>query len=299
MTDPATTAPTPAAKPRRRGPNRMIIVWGRPNAGKTTFCMSLGVDAANRWRWVAHVDGDDSAASVPDMFADPAVARHYPVDLDAAAMRKAILALIPAVASGECGAAIIEGLCPLYDFYVGESFGDNPKEADAGGMHAMKLYAAPAAKVRAVHSAITRLFQAAPKDSGFVCVVTMHAKNAAGVTEAPKWRPDVSNGVWEEFWRMTPIVVELTRFGAGAPVIEWADPTNEIRRMKNSVAAAKLVEHRNAGKPLGSLPAFIDTINGAEAFQVRAARAREAAKTAAAAPPPTSETPAADLPLAA
>jgi hypothetical protein len=279
------TVPTPApARPRRGGPNRNIVAWGDGNNGKTTFVMSLVADPTDpRWRYLAHIDGDQSDASVEGLYADDSIARHFPVDLDAQQFRQALLDLIPDVASGKCGAVLVEGLCPLLDFYVGKAMGENPREADAGGMTMAKLYTGPNNKIRTVHSAITELYQAAPRDSGFVMVTTFHAKNVAGMGAPPSWAPDISGGVWLEFWRMTPIVLELTRLGDGPPMIEWNDPQQKIRRIKNGAARQQAQARRDAGKPLATLPAFLDTIRGAEAHQRKTQIARE---TAARAPKP-------------
>lgn len=290
----AASAAIAATARKRGGPNRMIIVWGRPNAGKSTFAFTLATDAADpRFRWLGHVDGDDSGASLAGAY-DPAIARHYPVLLDSQDFIRALRELEAPVAAGECGAVVVEGLCPLYDHYVGISFGDNPEEAEAGGTETMRLYTAPAGKIRAVHSAITRLYQAAPRDSGFVMVITMHAKNVGGVGKTPVWAPDVSAGVWEEFWRMTPIVLELARLDGQAPQIEWADPKNETRRIKNIAARNAAEAARAKGQPLATLPQFLDTIAGAERWQAREQRKREVAAKAKVAPPPA-EAPTAPL----
>lgn len=294
MTETAQTPAAGAAPARRKrgGPNRMIIVWGRPNAGKSTFAFTLATDPADpRFRWLGHVDGDDSGASLAGSY-DPAIARHFPVQLDSQDFIRALKELEAPVRSGECGAVVVEGLCPLYDHYVGISFGDNPEEAEAGGAETMRLYTAPAGKIRAVHSAITRLYQAAPRDSGFVMVVTMHAKNVGGVGKPPAWAPDVSAGVWEEFWRMTPIVLELARLDGQAPRIEWADPKNEIRRIKNIAARNAAEAARSKGTPLATLPAFLDTIAGAERWQAAEQRKREAAAAKPAPKPPEQAEPA-------
>lgn len=281
----ATSAAVTATARKRGGPNRMIVVWGRPNAGKSTFAFTLATDPADpRFRWLGHVDGDDSGASLAGAY-DPAIARHFPVQLDSQEFIAALKGLEAPVRAGECGAVVVEGLCPLYDHYVGISFGENPEEAEVGGPTTMRLYTAPAAKLRAVHSAITRLYQAAPKDSGFVMVVTMHAKNVAPIGQEKSWAPDVSAGVWEEFWRMTPIVLELARLDGQAPRIEWADPKNEVRRIKNTAARSAAEAARAKGKPLATLPAFLDVIAGAERWQAGEARKREAAAAAKAAPP--------------
>lgn len=288
---------TPATPIRKRsGPNRRVILWARPDFGKTTLALSLISDVQDaRWRWTALIDGDESAASVGHLFADPSVARHFPVDLDWREFVKAIDALLPAVASGECGAVVLEGLCPLYDFLVGGSFGENPEEVEAGGNAMSRLYTGPSAKLRAVHTAITRLYQAAPKNSGFVCVITMHAKNIGGMGKPPVWEPDVSFGVWDEFWRMTPIAVELDRFGDGAPRLVFEDPGHKIRRIKNSVARDRLRQLVASGKPedlrkFSTLPAFLDLLRGAESFAAKQQVARQAAANKPApAPTPTPE----------
>lgn len=272
------------SSPTRAGPNRNMILLGRPHAGKTTFAFGLALDPTDtRYRWVAHMDGDESASSVAAAFADPSIARHYPLDLDEQQWRREILGLIPAVASGECGAVIVEGLAPLYTFYAGENFGNNPEEAEKGGNATRLLYAMPAAKLRSVHSAITRLYQAAPKDSGFVMCCTMHMKNVGDVGKAPNWVPRVSSGVWDEFFAMTPIVLELSRTGDGAPYLEWNDVTNSLRRIKNAAAKAAAEKARAEGRALKTIQQFLDTIRGAEQWQRNAAKAKEAAQSKAAA----------------
>lgn len=302
MTEPTTTpAPTPARK--RSGPKRRVVLWARPDFGKTTLAMTLASDPTDtRWRWVALVDGDESASSVSHLFADPAVARHFPIPLDWRAFIRALDALLPAVASGECGAVVIEGLCPLYDYLYGLECAANPKEIEAGGNAALRLRVKPAAFLRAVHSAITRLYQAAPEDGGFVCVITMHAKKTSQMGTADTWAPDLSDGVWDEIWRLTPIAVELDRFGDGAPRIVFEDPAHKIRRVKNAVARDELRRLQASGKPedlkkFSTLPAFLGLISGAERFAARQQLARQSAADKAAAP--VTPAPAADPPIAA
>jgi hypothetical protein len=298
MTEPtATPAPAPVAKPARKrtGPNRRAVVWARPDFGKTTLAMTLASDPTDpRWRWVALVDGDQSASSVSHLFADPAVARHFKVKLEWMAFIRALDALLPAVASGECGAVVIEGLCPLYDYLYGLECAANPDAVAAGGNTALKLRVKPAAYLRAVHSALTRLEQAAPEDSGFVMVITMHAKKTSQMgSTTDTWAPDLSDGVWDEIWRLTPVAVELDRFGDGAPRIVFEDPTHKIRRIKNSVVRDEMRRLVASGRPedlrkFSTLPAFLDMHNGAERFAAKQQIAKQAAADKPAPPtPPT------------
>lgn len=310
MTDVITTAaaisgtPAPSAAPprarRRGGPNRRIVLWARPDFGKTTLAMTLASDPTDaRFRWVALVDGDESSSSVSHLFADPQVARHFKVKLEWQAFIRALDALLPAVAAGECGAVVIEGLCPLYDYLYGIECAANPKEIEAGGNAALRLRVKPAAYLRAVHSAITRLYQAAPDDGGFVCVITMHAKKTSQMGAAETWAPDLSDGVWDEIWRLTPIAVELDRFGDGAPRIVFEDATHKIRRIKNAVVRDEMRRLQASGRPedlrkFSTLPAFLDLHTGAERFA-----AGQQLKKQAAADKPVAPTAPTDLPLAA
>ncbi len=270
----------PAVHPGRAGmPNRNIILRGRPHVGKTTFGAGLVLDPSDpRWRWMAHFDADESASSIADAFADPSVARHFPLDLDEQQWRDEILSIKPAVAAGECGAMLVEGVAPLYVYYAGKAFGENPAEVEKGGNHTRLLYAKPAAKIRSVYQAILEVYQAAPKDSGFVCIVTMHMKNVGEVGKAEIWEPRVSEGVWGEMFTMTPVVIELSRTGSSPPYIEWEDPTNEQRRIKNALARDALDKKRVAGTVPTKLAGFLDVIRGAEQWQRNAAKVREAAE---------------------
>jgi hypothetical protein len=294
MSEATPTAASPTIRPRRSGPNRMMVEWGPANTGKTTLATSLvATPEDTRWRYLSHIDGDDSASSIMGLFADSAVARHYPVNLGIAEFRAAILDRIPDIASGACGALVVEGLGPLYKHYVGEMFGSHPDDAMAGGNTTRLLYAPAANMVAGVRSAITRAFQAAPLNSGFACIVTMHAKNIGSIGQPDVLVPMLSAGPWKDLYSMTPIVVELSRLGDGPPRIEWDDPTNKIRRCKNAVARAKLQQHRDTGKPISTLPAFFDIMNGAEAHQRKTQIARE---TAARAPKPAPPTASPDAP---
>jgi len=298
MTDQTTPAAPSGATPKARkrgGPNRRIVVWARPDYGKSTLALSLVADPADdRWRWAALVDGDESASSVGHLLADPAIARHLPVDLDWRQFVDALDSLLPAVRAGECGAVVLEGLSPLYDYLYGLECAENPDAVEAGGMTALKLRVKPAAFIRAIHSAATRLYQAAPKDSGFVLVITMHAKKTSGMGAAETWAPDLSDGVWDEIWRLTPVAVELDRYGNGAPRIVFLDPSHKIRRIKNAVARDKMAALADSGKPedlakFGTLPRFLDLLRNAEAHSAKMQQAREAR---ARAPAPAPENPA-------
>lgn len=296
ITTPAalTGAPAPTAPVARRrlrgGPNRRIVVWARPDFGKSTLALSLVADPADpRWRWAALVDGDESASSVGHLLADPAIARHLPVALDWRQFVDALDSLLPAVSKGDCGAVVLEGLSPLYDYLYGLECAENPDAVEAGGMIALKLRVKPAAFIRAIHSAATRLYQAAPKDSGFVLVITMHAKKTSGMGAPETWAPDLSDGVWDEIWRLTPVAVELDRFGSGAPRIVFQDPSHKIRRIKNSVARDHMTKLAELGTPedlakFGTLPRFLDLLRSAEAHAAKMQQARE--KTRAPENPP-------------
>lgn len=273
---------TPPIKIRKRGgPNRRIVLWARPDFGKSTLAMSLVADPNDgRWRWAALVDGDESASSVGHLLADPAIARHLPVDLDWRQFVGALDSLLPAVRSGECGAVILEGLSPLYDYLYGIECAENPDAVEAGGMTALKLRVKPAAFIRAIHAVATRLYQVAPKDSGFCLITTMHAKKTSGMGAAETWAPDLSDGVWDEIWRLTPIAVELDRYGSGAPRIVFLDPMHKTRRIKNAVAREKLAALADSGTPedlakFGTLPKFLDLLRGAEAHSAKMQQARE------------------------